>query len=122
MVQLDFYLQHYNYWICVILFMIGLYTMIAKKNLIKKLMGLNIVDTSIYLFFISMGDKVNAVPPIMHDAIQIDPSHYSNPLPSVLILTAIVVAVGLTSTALSLSIRIYEQYGTLNSEKIRELW
>ncbi len=122
MVQIEFYLQHYNYWISVLLFMIGLYTMIAKKNLIKKFMGLNIVDTSIYLFYISMGDKTNAIAPIVHHSHNINPDHFANPLPSVLILTAIVVAVGLTATALSLSIRIYEEYGTLNSEKIRELW
>ncbi|PTD93670.1 Na+/H+ antiporter subunit C [archaeon SCG-AAA382B04] len=121
MVNLEFYLQHYNYWISVLLFMIGLYTMIAKKNLIKKFLGLNIVDTSIYLFFISMGDKSKAIAPIIHGE-HVDPTHYSNPLPSVLILTAIVVAIGLTATALSLSIRIYEEYGTLNSEKIEELW
>lgn len=121
MISLDFYLQHYNYWISVLLFMIGLYTLIAKKNLIKKFFGLNIIDTSIYLFYISMGDKSGAIAPMIHGE-HVNPSHYANPLPSVLILTAIVVAVGLTATALSLTIRIYEEYGTLNAEKIRELW
>lgn len=121
MVRIVFYLHHYNYWISVILFMIGLYTMIAKKNIIKKFMGLNLVDTSIYLFFISMGNKTGAIAPIVHGK-HVEPSHYANPLPSVLILTAIVVAISLTATALSLAIRIYEEYGTLNSERISELW
>ncbi|OKY78106.1 MAG: Multisubunit Na+/H+ antiporter MnhC subunit [Candidatus Methanohalarchaeum thermophilum] len=96
--------------------------MIAKKNIIKKFMGLNIVDTSIFLFFISMGDKRNAAAPILHAENEIIVNNYVNPLPSVIILTAIVVALGLTATALSFAVKIYEEYGTLNSEKIERLW
>lgn len=120
MVDFGFLLGHYNYWAVIVLFLIGLYAMIAKKNLIKKFMGLNIMDTSIFLFYISIGDVEGGVSPIIahgggSEAI------YVNPLPSVLILTAIVVAVSTTALALSLIIKIYEEYGTLNSERLVEL-
>ncbi|MDD2665409.1 MAG: cation:proton antiporter subunit C [Methanocellales archaeon] len=119
MVDFGFLLGHYNYWAVVVLFLIGLYAMVVKKNLIKKFMGLNIMDTSIFLFYISMGDVEGGVSPIIaHEGAE---AIYVNPLPSVLILTAIVVAVSTTALALSLIIRIYEEYGTLDSERLVEL-
>ena len=119
MVSVEFLLGHYNYWTVVILFLIGLYTMIVKKNLIKKFKGLNIMDTAIFLFYISVGDVDGGVAPIIaHDGAEII---YVNPLPSVLILTAIVVAVSTTALALSIIINIYEKYGTLDSERLAEL-
>jgi len=121
-VPLEFLLRHYNYWTSVILVVIGLYTMIVKKNLIKKFMGLNIVDTATFLFYISMGDVEGGVSPIVaHGGHAAEHVTYVNPLPSVLILTAIVVALSTTALALTLAIKIYEKYGTLNSERIPEL-
>ncbi len=120
MVNVEFLIGHYNYWTVVVLFLIGLYTMIVKKNLIKKFMGLNIMDTAIFLFYISIGDVEGGVAPIIarEGAAEIV---YVNPLPSVLILTAIVVAVSTTALALSIIIKIYEKYGTLDSERLAEL-
>ncbi|RZN62242.1 cation:proton antiporter subunit C [Methanonatronarchaeum sp. AMET6-2] len=118
----EFYLLHYNYWVSVILFMIGLYAMIAKENLIKKFMGLNIVETSIFLFYISMADKADAIAPVLYEYDQINVDQHANPLPSIIILTAIVIALAITATALALIIRIYEEYGTLNASEIEELW
>ena len=117
MISAEFLLLHYNYWVSVILFMIGLYAMIVKKNLIKKFMGLNIIDTSIFLFFISMGDVEGGVAPILTPGAPVE-EIYANPLPSVLILTAIVVALSTTAVALALVIKIYEHYGTLDSERL----
>ncbi len=120
MVNFGFLLGHYNYWAVVVLFLIGLYAMIVKKNLIKKFMGLNIMDTSIFLFYISMGDVEGGVSPIIAHGGGSDVI-YVNPLPSVLILTAIVVAISTTALALSLIIKIYEEYGTLDSDRLVEL-
>ncbi|MDD3421277.1 MAG: cation:proton antiporter subunit C [Methanocellales archaeon] len=120
MINFEFLLGHYNYWAVIVLFLIGLYAMIVKKNLIKKFMGLNIMDTSIFLFYISMGDVEGGVSPIIAHGGGSEVI-YVNPLPSVLILTAIVVAVSTTALALSLIIKIYEEYGTLDSERLVEL-
>ncbi len=120
-IPLEFLLRHYNYWTSVVLVMIGLYTMIVKKNLIKKLMGLNLVETATFLFYISMGDVEGGVAPIIAHGEHATDVVYINPLPSVLILTAIVVALSTTALALALAIKIYEKYGTLNSERILEL-
>jgi multicomponent Na+:H+ antiporter subunit C len=120
--EFEFLLRHYNYWTSVILVMIGLYTMITKKNLIKKFIGLNIVDTATFLFYISMGDVEGGISPIIVHGAGHTAEHvvYINPLPSVLILTAIVVALSTTAFALSLAIKVYEHYGTLDSDKLSE--
>ena len=115
--MIEFLLGNFNYWICVILLLIGLYAMIAKENLIKKIMGLNIFATSVFLFLISLADKEGAVSPIIVPGVDV----YVNPLPHVLVLTGIVVAVALTGVALALTIKIYERYGTLDAEKLMEL-
>jgi multicomponent Na+:H+ antiporter subunit C len=102
-----------------ILFLIGLYTVISKSNLIKKLIGLNIMETSVFLFFISIGAVKGGRAPIMEGtASQI---RYVNPLPQALILTGIVVAVSTTALALSLIIKIYEHCGTIEAEKLKEM-
>jgi multicomponent Na+:H+ antiporter subunit C len=111
----------YNYWLCVILMMIGLYAMIAKNNLIKKLVGMNIFQTSIILFYVSIGCKKGATIPILHHGAGhhgVDPTHYINPLPHVLMLTAIVVAVATLGVALALALRVYSQYQTLEEDEI----
>ena len=113
----------YNYWLYVILMMIGLYAMIAKNNLIKKLVGMNIFQTAIILFYVSIGYKMNATIPI----IQTDGGHgaaihaadYINPLPHVLMLTAIVVSVATFGVAMALAVRVYQRYQTLEEDELR---
>ncbi len=111
------WVDHYNYWIVILLMMIGFYTIIASDNLVKKIIGLNIFQTSVFILFISMGKMPGGVAPILRD----DPTTlYSNPLPHVLILTAIVVGVATTSLALALVVRINEAYGSIEEDEIHE--
>ena len=96
--------------------------MIAKENLIKKIMGLNIVHTSVFLFLILLSDKKDGVAPIIvYPEIVPGVVEFVNPLPHVLVLTGIVVAVALTAFGLALTIKIYKKYGTLDAEKVMEL-
>lgn len=106
----------YNYWIVVSLMMIGFYIIIAQGNLIKKLVGLTIFQTSVFIFYISMGKVDGGTAPILSDEINL----YSNPLPHVLILTAIVVGIATTALGLSLVVRIKEGYGSIEEDKIQE--
>lgn len=112
----------YNYWIYVVLMMIGFYAMIGKRNLVKKLLGMNIFQTSIILFFVSTGAKRGGGIPILDKqaALQgaVDVNLVVNPLPHVLMLTAIVVGVSVTGVALAVMIRIYRKYGTLEEDEI----
>ena len=113
----------YNYWLYIVLMMIGLYAMIAKNNLVKKLIGMNIFQTAIILFFISIGSKRGATIPIiehghdgdLHLARALD---YINPLPHVLMLTAIVVSVSTLGVALALAVKVYQRYKTLEEDEI----
>ena len=107
----------YNYWIVIVLMMAGLYIMIARYNLIKKIMGLSIFQTSIFYLYISMGKVQGGSAPILDDNVQV----YSNPLPHVLILTAIVVGVATTAVALALIVRIHEQYNTIEEDEIKAI-
>ena len=100
-----------------ILFSIGLVTLLLHKNLIKKIIGLNIMDTAIFLFLTARGYITGRGAPIIADGIVI-PGGYVNPLPSALVLTGIVVAVSVTAFALALSVKLYEHYGTLDMDKI----
>ena len=114
----------YNYWAFVALMMIGLYGMIAKNNLVKKIIGMNIFQTAIILFYVSIGAKTNATIPIIEhghhgEEISIKAINYINPLPHVLMLTAIVVSVATLGVALALAIRIFRQYGTLEENEIQ---
>jgi multicomponent Na+:H+ antiporter subunit C len=113
----------YNYWMYIILMMIGLYGIIVKKNLIKKIIGMNIFQTAIILFYISIAAKKNATIPIIAHAHgnghrAVDAAGIINPLPHVLMLTAIVVAVATLGVALALAIKIYRQYHTLEEDEI----
>ena len=108
----------YNYWISIVLMLIGFYAMIAKDNLIKKIIGLNIFQTAIFLFYISLGAIAGGTEPIVIKG-QADVL-YVNPLPHVLILTAIVVGLATTAVALALVIRMYETYGTIEESEIIE--
>ena len=123
---LELIIGKYNYWIYIVLMMIGLYAVIVKKNLVKKIIGMNILQTAIILFYVSIGTKKGATIPIIahghgdtgQHAIQaVD---YINPLPHVLMLTAIVVAVATLGVALALVIKIHKQYGTLEEDEIYE--
>lgn len=105
----------FNYWVFIILMMCGFYVVISSGNLIKKLVGLNIFQTSVFILYISMGKIVGGTAPILVT----DPATvYSNPLPHVLILTAIVVGIATTSLGLALVVRIHEAYGTIEEDEI----
>ncbi|MEP4079162.1 cation:proton antiporter subunit C [Haloferula sp.] len=140
--------EHLNFYVYVILMMIGLWAMIAKNNLIKKLIGMSIFQTAIFLFFVSLGVKSgdDATIPILepmaqeagaaqtevsgsdemgheedhggHVAKDTNPDHYANPLPHVLMLTAIVVGVATLGVALAISQHIFHDYGTLEEDEI----
>ena len=114
----------YNYWIYVVLMMIGFYAMIGKRNLVKKLLGMNIFQTAIILFFVSIGVKKGGGIPIVdkYQALAggVDAATVVNPLPHVLMLTAIVVGVSVTGVALAVLIRIHEEFGTLEEDEILE--
>jgi multicomponent Na+:H+ antiporter subunit C len=106
----------FNDWIVVVLMMIGLYIVIAHGNLIKKLIGLTIFQTSVFIFYISMAKVDGGTAPILADGI----TQYSNPLPHVLILTAIVVGIATTALGLSLVVRIKETYNSIEEEEIQQ--
>ncbi len=112
-----------NYWIYIILMMIGLYAMISKNNLIKKLIGMSIFQTAIILFYVSIGVKTGSSIPIVteedrHHPEHIEPANYANPLPHVLMLTAIVVGVSTLGLALAITQKIYHDYGTIEEDEI----
>ncbi|HEY4344626.1 MAG TPA: cation:proton antiporter subunit C [Parvibaculum sp.] len=108
---------HYNYWMVVILMMIGLYIAISRGNLVKKIVGLNLFQASVFMLYISMGKIAGGTAPIVTG---LPGQVYSNPLPHVLILTAIVVGISTTALALALTIRIRESYGTIEEDEIAQ--
>lgn len=110
---MNFILDYYNYWIVVFLMMAGFYTVISANNLVKKIVGLNIFQTSVFMMYISMGKVEGGTAPILVEGV----TQYSNPLPHVLILTAIVVGVATTSVGLSLVVRIKSAYGTVEENE-----
>jgi len=121
--MLEFIVGKYNFWIYIILMMIGFYAMIAKNNLVKKIIGMNIFQTSIILFFISIAYKKGGTLPILYHAHAHGEQAYSvaeyiNPLPHVLMLTAIVVMVATLGVALAIVIMIYRKYHTLEEDEI----
>ena len=112
--MIDTIVGSYNYWIVIFLMMTGFYIVISRGNLIKKVIGLNIFQTSVFLLYVSIGKIRGGTAPIMSE----DFTLYSNPLPSVLILTAIVVGVATTAVALALVVRIREAYETIEEDEI----
>ncbi|HSR71016.1 MAG TPA: cation:proton antiporter subunit C [Kiloniellales bacterium] len=106
----------YNYWVVVVLMMIGFYVVVASGNLVKKIVGLNIFQTSVFILYISMGKIEGGTAPIIGEGWTV----YSNPLPHVLILTAIVVGVATTALGLALIVRIKEAYGTVEEDEIQQ--
>ncbi|MCP4114045.1 MAG: cation:proton antiporter subunit C [Desulfobacteraceae bacterium] len=128
-----------NYWTYIILMMVGLYAMIAKNNLVKKIVGMSIFQTAVILFYVSIGAKQGATIPILlhghapqvgggnlahaavsHGAAAVHAVDYINPLPHVLMLTAIVVGVATLGVALALAVKVYKEYGTLEEDEINQ--
>ena len=129
--MVDYLIGHFNVVTYVVLMMIGFYAMTGKTNLMKKLVGMNIFQWSIILFIVSLAAKRGAtIPIIVHETdaggaedavgLQVQAMDYVNPLPHVLMLTAIVVGVATTGVALALLLRIHRQYGTLEEGELLE--
>jgi len=114
MSALTTFVDHYDYVITIFLMMTGLYIVVARGNMVKKLVGLAVFQTSVYLLYIEPGKIVGGTPPIIDPAFTV----YSNPLPHVLILTAIVVGVATLALGLALVVRINEAYGTIEEDEI----
>ena len=110
---MDFFIGHYNYWIVIVLMMVGLYTVISRGNLIKKVIGLNIFQVSVFLLYISLGTVERGAAPIIAEGVKV----YSNPLPHVLILTAIVIGFAMTTFLLILLVRTFDQTRTLDADQ-----
>jgi multicomponent Na+:H+ antiporter subunit C len=121
-----FIFAQYNYWAALILLLIGLYGMVAKNNLMKKIIGMTIFQTAIILFYISLGAKKGASIPILWEGHGvagsatpvIDAAAYANPLPHVLMLTAIVVGVGILGVALAILQKIQQVHGTIEEDEV----
>lgn len=112
--MLELFLDKYNYWIVVILMMTGLYIVISSGNLVKKIVGLNVFQTSVFIFYISLAKAEGGTAPILTGK----PEIFSNPLPHVLILTAIVVGIATTALGLALVVRIRESYETIEEDEL----
>lgn len=112
------FLGRYVYLMIVVLLVIGLYGMLAKRNLLKKLIGMNIFQTAIFLFFIEGATKLGGTVPVISPHLGTDPTKYINPLPHVLILTGIVVGLSLTGVALAFLINIHRAYHSLDEASI----
>lgn len=111
-------LELYHYWVFAVLLMIGFYAVIAKTNLIKKLIGLSIFQAAVFLLYITMGKIEGGTAPIFQAGAS--DTLYSNPLPQVLILTAIVVGISTSALGLGIVVRIKEEYGTIEEDEIQE--
>ncbi len=107
-------IENFNYFVIIFLMISGLYVVVARGNMIKKLVGLMLFQTSVYLLYLSPGKILGGTPPILDENFQV----YSNPLPHVLILTAIVVGVATLALGLALVLRINEEYGTIEEDEI----
>ena len=114
----------WHYWVVIALMMIGLYIVISRDNLVKKVMGLNIFQASVIMFYVAMGKMADGTAPIFPlnttDGTYSNPP-FSNPLPHVLMLTAIVVGIATTALALALVVRIKEDYGTVEEDEIAQI-
>ena len=122
---MNYIIENYNYWLYVVIMMIGLYAMIAKRNYLKKLIGMSIFQTAIILFYISIGSKKGATIPILdHHMMEsghgFNPDMYANPLPHVLMLTAIVVGVATLGVGLAVVQKIYGIFGSIEETSILE--
>ena len=119
---LSFLYGHLPYWLFITLMLSGLFIVVSRGNLIKKIVGLNIFQTSVFMFYISIGKITGGTAPILLEKSMVKSEViYSNPLPHVLILTAIVVGVATTALGLALVVRIYEAFGTLEEDQIQKI-
>lgn len=114
--MLELFLAKYNYWIVIVLMMVGLYIVVSRGNLVKKIIGLNVFQTSVFMLYISMGKVTGGTAPILTDKEEL----FSNPIPHVLILTAIVVGIATTALGLALVVRIREAYDSIEDDEIDE--
>ena len=109
----------WHYWAMIVLMMIGLYTVIARDNLIKKIMGLSMFQVSVIMFYVSIGKAQDGTAPIVpmeqHEIV------FSNPLTHVLMLTAIVVGIATTALGLALAVRIQDAYGTIEEDELEQI-
>ena len=105
---------HFNYWVVVVLVVTGLYVVMANANLVKKVLGLNVFQVAVFILYISAGRLEGGTAPILAEGF----TRYANPLPHVLILTAIVVGVATTALALALVVRIHDAYGTIEEDEL----
>lgn len=108
----------FNYWLVVVLMMIGFYVVIAQGNLVKKLFGLNIFQVAVFVFYISMGKVENGTAPILIEGRAGTDTVYTNPIPTVLILTAIVVGIATLALGLALVVRIRDAFGTMEEDEL----
>lgn len=114
---MEYILGQFNYWGVIVLMMVGFYLVIAHGNLVKKLIGLNIFQVSVFILYISMGYLKGGTAPIYSP----EYTHYASPLPHVLILTAIVVGIATTALGLALVVRIYKAFGTIEDDEIHKM-
>jgi multicomponent Na+:H+ antiporter subunit C len=112
--MMDYIVGHVNYWLIIAVMMVGLYTLMSRSNLMKKMAGLAVFQTAVILFYVSLGKVDGGTAPIVAEGFDV----YSNPLPQVLMLTAIVVGVATTALGFALIIRIKEAYGTIEEHEI----
>ena len=113
------FLGLYTYWVFALLLMTGFYAVVAKLNLVKKLLGLSLFQAAVFLLYIKMGKVEGGTAPIFIDGLETE--LFSNPLPQVLILTAIVVGISTTALGLGIIVRIKEEYDTIEENEIQEL-
>ncbi|MEX0720394.1 MAG: cation:proton antiporter subunit C [Balneolaceae bacterium] len=119
--MLDFFIGHYAYWFTIIILAIGLYGMLMKKNLVKKVIGLSIFQAGVILFFVSVASKHGATVPVKDASLPVsEVANYMNALPHTLMLTAIVVGVATLGVAFALLIAIYNRYKTLDEQELLE--
>lgn len=111
----------WNYWVVVLLMMIGLYAVIARDHLVKKLIGLGMFQVAVIMFYVSMGKVTGGTAPIILEDVPAEGVLYSNPLPHVLMLTAIVVGVATLAVGLALVVRIREAYGTVEEDELQRM-
>ena len=118
--EMELFIGRYPYYLIAALVVVGLYGITWKRNMLKKVIGMTIFQTAIYLFFIQGATKMGATIPIYDPERGLAHAEYLNPLPQVMILTAIVVGVAVTGIALALLLRVQRSFGTLDEEKVIE--
>jgi len=109
------------YILCTTLLAIGVYAVLVKRNMIKKIVGLCIIDYAVNFFYVVAGYKVNAEAPILSEGMDVMRINFVDPLPQALILTSIVIGLGVTMLTVAIAIRLYQKYGTFDTDEIRRL-